>query len=419
MVTQTRPAATGQTRPQNVTGVTRVPVAAQRSVTYVFHATTATGLRIPYAVAVNGTVLARFAERPSRVDGSGGRIVERVNSGSTVSLYLNSDAHPSFHNEAVYSVTVGDRDVRVDITERTGKHSESDRPTHVRSTATTDEYTAPLTGDIWMRVSHRYTTGEVAALVPPGTSAAVVAAVRSIYAVLPAATLTVTEPATQTNPARTLRVTFNDSQNPNDNIVSYTLLRDGLTRVHPGGFAALIDAALASAVTTLRMTSCWRPMLGSIAHRAGLGLDVDYVGAVRLNRQELRTGAPDTANVSTEERRLFAEFQNARAREATARAAAARAPTPDHQATLDEATRDANEARRRWNAERDANEPTPVRDFRTRLLASPRIAQLFDPWFMDPNGSGAGATTPNMQQSGNERLHAHHLHVTVREPGIL
>ena len=59
-----------------------------------------------------------------------------------------------------------------------------------------------------------------------------------------------------------------------NNIPGFDLLGGGLTRVHPGGYAALINAALANGVSSIKMNSCWRPMVGSIAHRAGLGLDV-------------------------------------------------------------------------------------------------------------------------------------------------
>ena len=423
MVTRTprpvAPAAQGQTRPDSTARVTPVQVAVKRTVTYVFNTTTANGLRIPYAVAVNGAALARFATRPLKVNGVGGRIVESVDVGATVALFLNSDANPSFRCEPVYRVTAGARDVHVVISERTGKHADSDLPTLVRSTATTDEYTAPLTGDIWMRISHRYEASEVAALVPPGTSSAVLAAVQSICNGLPSATMNIVEPATDAGPQRSLRITFNDSQNPNDNIVSYTLLRDGLPRVHPGGMAALFSAAIASLVPSLRLTSCWRPMLGSIAHRAGLGLDVDYVGAVRMNRQELRTGSPDTTNVSAEERRLFNDYKTARTHQNRARDAAAAAPTAENRERLRIATEQATAARQEWDDERDANEPQPVRTFRELLLANQRVAQLFDPWFMDSDGSGPRHPTANLQESANEQLHAHHLHITVREPAIL
>lgn len=38
---------------------------------------------------------------------------------------------------------------------------------------------------------------------------------------------------------------------------------------------------------------------------------------------------------------------------------------------------------------------------------------------MNANTKGGQEPEPNMQMSGNETLHAHHLHVTVYEPKIL
>ncbi len=37
---------------------------------------------------------------------------------------------------------------------------------------------------------------------------------------------------------------------------------------------------------------------------------------------------------------------------------------------------------------------------------------------MDPNTQDQIAAKPNEQRDANEKLHAHHLHVTVREPKI-
>ena len=384
-----------QTRPQNE-GRTDVPVAVTRKVTYILK-TGASNLSMPYAVAVDGVVQKAYRDKPARVSGASGKIVVQAAPGAKVTLYLNSDAHPSHRKEPVYLVTPAAHDVEVKITEKTGKHSDADTPTLVTSNAAKklDSYTAPLTGDIWMKISHKYAASEVDALVPAGTGAEVKTAVQSIYNVLAKAELTLTVAATATKPATQVVMTFADSNNPKENITAYGLLKDGLTRVHPGGFAALLNAAIAAGVTKLTMSSAWRPILGSIAHRAGLGLDVNYVGDTRMNREELRkAGAVDTSNVSAEEKRLLKEFEAAKAPQRGA-------------------------AQTAWAAERDANEPAGVRAFRVSLAASPRVAQLFDPWFMDANTQDQAAATSNMQQSANETLHAHHLHVTVREPKIL
>ncbi|MFX8766453.1 hypothetical protein ABTM49_19705, partial [Acinetobacter baumannii] len=67
-----------------------------------------TSLSMPYAVAVNGKVLAAFKDRPKRTDD---KIPLVVDAGQSVALYLNSDAHPAYRQHPVYEVMVGDDDV--------------------------------------------------------------------------------------------------------------------------------------------------------------------------------------------------------------------------------------------------------------------------------------------------------------------
>jgi hypothetical protein len=458
VTTKQAPDATGQTKPNNQGAATAVPVAVKRKVTYVFQITSGTNVNLPYAIAVDGAALAAYSTKPSRVSGSGGKITTFVDEGQKVSLFLNSDAHPSYRTEAVYEVTAGERDIVVTIREKSGKHKDADTPVPVPPKAGTkvkeDQYTAPLTGDIWMKVSHKYKASEVDSLMPTGTSDAVKAAVKSIYDGLKAESLTITEPATGKALQRTLEVEFADSNNPKSNISGYTLVADGLTRVHPGGYAALFNAGLENNVKSLNITSCWRPMLGSIAHRAGLGLDVNYVGDARMNRQELRNAflgkkptkkgnKNDGDNVSDAEVKAFGEYEDAvlankkakadfaAAGKALAKAtksgdaaqiAAAQEKLATADANLEPAARTETEARTAWNTARDAGEPLTIKQFRISLLKCTCVQQLFDPWVMDADGEGGDEPTPNMQRgaaTSNERLHAHHLHITVREPKIL
>lgn len=466
-----KPALTGTTKPNNTVGATDVPTKEARKVTYIFQCTTAASVSLPYAVAVNGKVVAAHEKKVSRVSSGAtksngktryteGKFTVDAETGDKVSLYLNSDAAVGRRSSPVYAVTVGERDIIVKITEKEGPLADSDTPTLVakakdaKAAPTLDEYTAPLTGNIWMKVSHKYTATEVDALMPAGTLAEVITAIKSIYNGLPSATLNVSIPAAGQQTAKSLKVTFIDSNNPNANIVGYTLLKEGLTRVHPGGFAALLNAALENNIPSLQVTSCWRPMLGSIAHRAGLGLDVGYVGSTRMNRQELRSAfegkkaseqgnGKDADNVSDAEVERFAEYETAivEAKAAKADLAVAEKALTAANKTKDpakiaaakakvdeakEASRDATDAeidsREAWSKERDAAEPADTRLFRTSLLKCSCVRQLFDPWVMDENTQDKTAPAPNMQRGGsssNERLHAHHLHITVHEPKIL
>lgn len=315
-----------------------------------------------------------------------------------------------------------------------------------------------------MKVSHKYTSAEVDALVPAGTAPEVIAAVKSIYVGLSKAELKVSLPAKGSATTRELTVTFNDSDNPKQNITAYTLVGDGLTRVHPGGYAALFNAALENNIPSLTLTSCWRPMLGSIAHRAGLGLDVNMVGGTRMNREELRKSllpttkkgkdgkkvavpAADTGNhnnkdnVTDDEVTLFKEYENAivarkdadaEVKEATAAFkkpklnAEDKAKAAERQKTAianqKAASDKQGDAEKAWNDERDAHEPDDIKLYRASLLKCSCVKQLFDPWFMDSDTKDKVDPEANMQRgasTSNERLHAHHLHVTVFEPKIL
>lgn len=454
MVTSSKPALTGSTKENNATGVTDVPVTAQRKVTYVFKSVTSSDLNLPYAVAVDDIVSVAFAKKPLRVSGNNGKITVSVKQGQRVSLYLNSDAHPEFRKQAVYAVTAGARDMLIKIKEKTGKHIDSDTPTKAENTDAASEaagahdtYTAPLTGDIWMKVSHKYTAAEAEARLPATTSAAVKAAVMSIYAGLNKAVLDINEPAAADTPARTLKVVFADSNNPKKNITNYDLLADGVTRVHPAGYEALFTSALQQGVSSMTLSSCWRPMVGSIAHRAGLGLDVSILGGTNLNRQELRDSKKrkdgagnDKDNVTDAEAKAFDEYEqalvttkNAVAEDKAAKAALAvarksgnaaaveaaqqRAAAADN--ALKEAQKEVPTKRTAWNNARDAGEPAHTRQFRVALLKCVCVRQLFDPWFMEVNTKDSTEPKPNMQMTGNETLHAHHLHITVDDPKIL
>lgn len=357
MVVSKKPALTGTTKEDNSKGVTKVSLDGQRKVIYSFNAITAKNLSIPYAVAVDGVVSAAFSKKPLRVSGEGGEITVSVKQGQRVQLFLNSDAHPDFRKQAVYAVVVGERDIHIRITEKTGKHTDSDTPVKivVAGSKNFDTYAAPLTGDIWMKVSHKYKPEEVDARLPTGTSEAVKEAVKRIYEELSNQTLKVRQSATGDSPERVLNVFFSDSNNPRNNITNYNLFADGLTRVHPAGYAALFSSALNSSVESLELTSCWRPMLGSIAHRAGLGLDVAVVGGVPMRLS--KTPADDG--------------------------------------------------------------PDLVKMFRTGLLGCSCIKQLFDPWVMDSDTHDQLQPVRNKHSSANERLHGNHLHVTVSDSKIL
>jgi hypothetical protein len=431
--------------------VTTVRVGSKCKVSYKFDTcATSAALVLPYVVSIDGQVLPEYADKPGALRGQ--RTIDLlVNPGSKVALFLNSDVHPAHRSNPVYALEVGRDDVQVNIVEKKGRigHELATlRAPVCRPGATPGKrlqvYDAALTGDIWMQISHLYTSAEADALLPANTVPAIRAAVRSIYAGLARPELSVKFAASDTGPALTLRVVFRDEMQGNvrDNTTHCPWLTGILPRTHPCAFAALLTEAHAAGVTSVAVTSGWRPSLGSIAHRAGLGLDITYLEGggqtVSLNRASLTNGsAAGNGNVSAREKVLWREYQEAKAavlvheRERSAvqariarDASAAKlmhrelSDAEDRLSILRERQKMTEE---KWNLERNHHEPSLIRTLRARLSQNASVKQLFDPWYMDADTTDKVAPVPNEQRpsNANERLHNNHLHITVREPRIL
>lgn len=438
----TTPEATTQTS-QDPTQVEDVQV-VQRAVTYELRITTDPSgrLRMPYVLVVDGVVVEEPAPgRPPPRFEHNKRRTFMVPTNRRVALHLNNTAPKRYREHPVYEVPPGARDVHVTITEQTGKRTTPADPvfvaTRTEGTRQVDDYSAELTGDIWMAVSHRFTAAEAASLLPTTTDPGIRAAILAIYAGLTVRRVVAQGPASAGGPAWTITLEFTGSLDATTNVTAFDLLADGVTRVHPWSYLALLEAARQAGVTSLTVTSPWRPLTGSIAHRCGLGLDISWLssdaGSIPLNRAELR-GGPDGPWVTAEETRLFHDWETAakdleaanKTLAAAQRSLRASRDDPQRIATVAAAQqqRDAAEARAAaadtaWNAERDAHEPATVRSLRAALAADRRISQILDPWRMDSNTRDATPAQPNRQQSTVERGHNNHLHITVRDPEIL
>lgn len=446
--------------------------AQKHKVTYRFVITSKPELNMPYAVAIGGAVDGAFKDRAFGVACKNGKIEFYAESGKEVNLYLNSDASPDFRKEPVYAVTVGNGPLEVVITEKKGKHADKDTPI-LKETKTsspdkngvavaTQYYGAPLTGDIWLKVAHKYSVDEAKAIIPAATIAEIRAAVLKFYDGSlsdSSPKLSLIVPKQSAPGTHTIVIDPNKSEsmgNVSANILAATdLYKDVLPRVHPSGFVALLEAARDAEIEMIKLTSTWRPMIGSIAHRAGLGLDVNYLDTTQLNREELRGKKPTKAadeNVSEEERRLFAEKEKAdrELKTATANKEALEKQQQELErlkktnpgkvdpikeaelkqqqqearervTTTSQAKKESDEA---WNQERDKNEPAKVKGYRASLSKCKCVSQIFDPWFMDNDTQDEVPAIPNEQRKtpqggeSNETLHAHHLHITVHEPKI-
>ncbi|MEC5384232.1 hypothetical protein VVD49_00785 [Uliginosibacterium sp. H3] len=441
-----------------------VPCVVKHKVTYHFDITSKKTLLLPYAYAINGKVDTAFRKGAlylSCGDKAGFSIY--AEKGAKIEFYLGSDAHPDFRKAPVYAFTVGDAAAEIQIKEKAGKHSDTadlvfkeTKETKASATGSISKvhhYAGTLTGDIWLKISHRYFVDEATDRIPASVSVEIRTAVLKLYS--------------QTSPhsgdlkitlqkadkaAQSVTLKFVGSDNCSNNINNFDLYADGLPRVHPQAWVAVIETALEANVSEVTISSGWRPMIGSILHRVGLGLDVNYLDKTRLNRKELRAEqygkgtSPDTSNVSEEEKRLFDEKLKAEAAEKQAKANLQKlldeqkalekarktslgkidplreAALPGEIEAADKAAASSSQkvkdANTKWGEERDKNEPASVKSFRTRLMKCDCVRSVFDPWFMDVNTKDKINPTPNVQHDSNETLHADHLHLTVRDEGL-
>jgi len=425
--------------------VVKVEVSQQCRVTYKFD-TKATNarLKIPYAVEVDGKVPCEYDDKAWLAED--GRISVMAKVGATVALYLNSDAHPAYRREPVYKVTTTRNNVVVNIIEKTGTEPGTDKlGTPERGSENgrdVDVYTTSLTGAIWMRVSHKYSVSEARAYLLAGTHPAICSAVEAIYGGLPNRKIDVELPATSDNLACKCQICFDDSNNARSNIKGFSLLRDGLPRVHPLAYVVLFDAIHAVGIERIVIGSTWRPLLGAINHRAGLGLDISSfktkAAEVMVNREELiLSNGRHMGNVTEQEKRLYADYRAAEKRLVEAQDAKKIADADvkvnknpslavglaQKQATAKSLAKkmndDRDDKRNLWVEEANRNEPPAMRTLRSRLERSPHLTQIMDPWCTDSDTRDGIKAVFNIFKSRDEITHKDHLHLTILEPNIL
>lgn len=396
-------------------------------------------LRIPVVIAVDGKAKPEFAKGTKDINAYKPLDVW-VQPGQKVGLFLNSDAVPGRQKAEVFQITPNERNVVVIVNERRKVFGELDKPKFVATKRDQhgleyDEYEATLTGDVWKKVTHKFSAEEAKTLIPASVQSSVKDAVLSIYDGRCKGSLDVL------TAKGVVRVHFEDALNPKESITGFNMYSDGLPRVHPNAWLAVIEAAMEANIREVKTSSAWRPLLGSIAHRTGLALDVTYVDGAHINRQGLTP--VDVAKhkhspyVSSKEKELFAKKEEADAgvvrtakqvKDLEQRLSKVPAGDPRREDFVRElrAARLANQeakdvqrdAVKAWSDEKDAHEPERVKSFRKYLLRCECVRQVFDPWFMDANAHDNQEPAPNMQKSANEALHANHLHITVKTPGL-
>jgi hypothetical protein len=381
--------------------VTTVPLTQSRMLTYLFKIGSSRSLAIPFSVEVNGKISPEFRDAAGKLQ-AGRPLHLKVREADKVSLYLNSDALPGRRTEPAYSVTIDGADAQVDIVETNGRRPEV--PPQIISTkqgGSTIHHSALLTGDIWARISHRFTPEEAVKLLPADAVAGAKLAIAQLYADFRDPTLDV-----DLGSRSRLRLYFNASafDNVRANVSCASAQATSIQRTHPLGFYVLFQAALECGLGGMHIESCWRPLLGSIAHRSGLGIDITSIRAgdgreISLRRTNLLNGQGG-GYVSELEQQLYRDYEAAKRLAQTDKT-----PQSEQKRKL---------ALKLWDQERQKNEPELVVRFREFIAKSAYVTQTLDPWLLEKDTQGSKRIEPNEQISEIEKLHNNHFHLTIK-----
>jgi hypothetical protein len=192
-------------------------------------------------------------------------------------------------------------------------------------------------------------------------------------------------------------------ENCRENIPAITSLeaakRELIPRVNPNTYQAFIQAALEMGAQEMDITSGWRPMLGSVLHRIGVGLDVKRIKVNGANRSYSRAAtAEETALSNLRNEKSDLEKKKNRTQAENTRLNVLNAEEPAAVMRAQTAV---------------PLEHADLKAFTTKLRQNTEVRQTFDPWQMESNTADKAAPTVNILSNGNEVLHKTHLHITV------
>jgi hypothetical protein len=342
------------------------------------------------------------------------KIRAKVPFGTEVALYLGNDAKLQYRTVPLYRVKAeeGLTDVVVKVSETKGNAyiAEKELPSDCIPSGTKKTFSAKLYGATWMKFSHRFTEVEAAAECV-GESPEMQLALKQIYggaAIVGAAaiSLNVIKPNKKTLKILWQMSAFSNCKTHILAIAGLGAAKDEIIpRVHPQTYKAFLKAAFEMDLDELTVASGWRPMLGSVLHRIGVGLDV---GSIKFMNEDRALNRSATA-AEQEYRSLMVQKKELIEKKAR---------TDEEDRRLNEIlaieTAKANAADKAIQA----SDNKTIRDFIARLRANGEVRQTFDPWEMDANTADGNSAAPNRLISGNEALHRNHLHITVRDPEL-
>jgi hypothetical protein len=404
-------------------------------------------------------------------------IVYTVKSGTTVGICIGVDAKAKFRKYPLWQVTAKANDIVVDVFETFGKAlglQEKVGTPVTRNEGTekapknVDYHGARLTGDTWMRSTHKFTSGDVDAIPKERATDAMKQALKRIYAadfdaVGKEGNFAIDVPRKlDDKDTASVQLLWRAGENSNckDNIASLNLKQDVPSRIHPEAYAAVAKAAHDADVDRVEFSSSWRPILGSMPHRLGMGLDLVYLKSgkdgAKLNRvgllpdgkghragndnlpkEELDAYDDWKAKVAQEDK-AKKELKNANDALDAAEGAKTKikSPAPEtaeklkktveeakaRQSAAKKAQKDAedatNKAKAEWNKEVKKHEPDPVGKYRRYVMLGHVVSQVLDPWYLVGLGKHkAGELVPNEQtgEGGLAYQHRNHMHLSIKD----
>jgi hypothetical protein len=382
---------------------------------------------LPYAIAIDGAVLPAFAEKPYRTEEKEPSIpVKFVKVGQKVTLHLGSDAKTKLRNTPLFEVTAGENDINVVIQETAGKHA-ADTTVTLKSSdkdKKVDTYTGTLNGDLWMKISQKFSADDVDAELPADALPELKDAIKKIYSgrfdsLDPLDIKVIVD-------KKSIFLSWQSAafNNCRQNIPQVDVVNDVIPRVNPKTYYAALRAAQLCQLDGLEISSGWRPMIGSVLHRIGVGLDVTKLENgkdvrkifrdVKTDEASLRDKAEAKAKQSKEKAEALKKLKTAKPKEGE------KPPTPEDikqaETELQAAQKAEEVAHKKYLEHIREIDPASMAAYRAELAGMKTLVrQLFDPWKMDSDTTDDKPATENTGQDKNEALHLTHLHITATD----
>lgn len=382
-------------------------------VTWDFDTTHGSGKKLdglPYFVAeMNGDRGTPLVEGQKVQLMTGNKIRLKVPFGKSVALYLGSDAKAKYRTKPMYKVKaeeefsdivvkVREKMERVDLPAKELPHDEVVEG-HKKT------FVADLYGTTWMNFTHKFTEAEAGEMAADGGSH-VQEAVKQIYRGEPEAAgtglaLTVKKPNNKPLKINWPAEAFTNCKATIPAAQGASGWKSEIVpRVNPNTYQAFIQAAFEMDAEEILINSGWRPMLGSVLHRIGIGLDV---GSIKINGhakliKRSSTPAEHTYNAALAETAKLEKKKNR---------------TPEEDKRLNELKATNGDKAKAASDAIKSTDSDVLRQYLAKLRANGEVRQTFDPWEMDQNTRDNVAATQNHSGSGLETLHLTHLHITV------